>query len=174
MPAYRRRFQTKTNNRNPNETSGKFTIEAKAFSNGRNIKLIDGTQLFELIRKAKAVRGNSTNAKISIEKPALTTVVDAIPTCPICTKPMVQRTAKKGSSVGNSFWGCSGYPACCGTRHGEKSVFKVLTDWLVRWVITDLWPKQWLRVKVQYTVTMLKQRGAHMVPQSAKKMKPRR
>lgn len=56
----------------------------------------------------------------------------------------------------------------------RNQFFKVLTDWLVRWVITDLWPKQWLRVKVQYTVTMLKQRGAHMVPQSAKKMKPRR
>lgn len=99
-------------------TSGKFTSEAQAFSNGRNIKLIDGTQLFELIHGAKAVRGSSIDVNTLTEKPAPTKVVTN-PTCPICTKPMVQRTAKKGSSVGKPFWGCSGYPACRGTRQME-------------------------------------------------------
>ena len=32
--------------------------------------------------------------------------------CPKCGKPMVLRTAKKGSNSGNQFWGCSGYPSC--------------------------------------------------------------
>ena len=34
------------------------------------------------------------------------------PFCPKCSKPMVQRTSKKGEP----FWGCSGYPNCKGTR----------------------------------------------------------
>ena len=32
--------------------------------------------------------------------------------CPKCGKPMLLRTAKKGSNSGNQFWGCSGYPSC--------------------------------------------------------------
>ena len=35
--------------------------------------------------------------------------------CPACGKPMVLRTARKGSSAGSRFWGCSGYPECKAT-----------------------------------------------------------
>lgn len=28
----------------------------------------------------------------------------------------VRRTAKRGTNVGGEFWGCTGYPACRGTR----------------------------------------------------------
>ena len=38
------------------------------------------------------------------------------PLCPVCAKPMRQRTAGKGPRAGQSFWGCSGYPECKGTR----------------------------------------------------------
>jgi len=38
------------------------------------------------------------------------------PECPVCGKPMRQRTASKGPHKGESFWGCSAYPACTGTR----------------------------------------------------------
>jgi restriction system protein len=38
------------------------------------------------------------------------------PDCPRCGKPMVLRTAGKGSRAGSQFWGCSGYPVCKGTR----------------------------------------------------------
>jgi four helix bundle suffix protein len=38
------------------------------------------------------------------------------PDCPICSKPMSLRTAKKGKSPGAQFWGCSAYPGCKGTR----------------------------------------------------------
>ena len=38
------------------------------------------------------------------------------PVCPLCGKPMRQRTARKGSLVGQPFWGCSGYPDCRGIR----------------------------------------------------------
>jgi restriction system protein len=36
------------------------------------------------------------------------------PRCPRCGKPMVSRCAKSGSNA--TFWGCSGYPECRGTR----------------------------------------------------------
>jgi hypothetical protein len=38
------------------------------------------------------------------------------PNCPLCGGTMVKRTAKKGSSAGEVFWGCAGYPRCKGTR----------------------------------------------------------
>jgi restriction system protein len=38
------------------------------------------------------------------------------PTCPVCGKGMRRRTAKQGPHAGHSFWGCSGYPECRGTR----------------------------------------------------------
>jgi restriction system protein len=46
----------------------------------------------------------------------------AAPDCPFCGKPMTLRTARKGTSVGGQFWGCSSYPKCRGTRtlDGER------------------------------------------------------
>lgn len=38
------------------------------------------------------------------------------PACPLCERPMALRTARKGPNQGRQFWGCSGYPACKGTR----------------------------------------------------------
>lgn len=37
-------------------------------------------------------------------------------TCPQCGSRMVQRTARKGRNAGGSFWGCSRFPRCSGTR----------------------------------------------------------
>lgn len=36
--------------------------------------------------------------------------------CPSCGSRMVRRVAKRGFNAGNSFWGCSRYPNCRGTR----------------------------------------------------------
>lgn len=38
------------------------------------------------------------------------------PLCPECGKPMRKRTARSGAKSGQTFWGCSGYPACKATR----------------------------------------------------------
>lgn len=38
------------------------------------------------------------------------------PKCPHCGQAMVQRRARRGAKVGNTFWGCSRYPVCRGTR----------------------------------------------------------
>ena len=35
--------------------------------------------------------------------------------CPVCGKPMIRRTIKRGTRAGQQFWGCSGYPECQGT-----------------------------------------------------------
>jgi four helix bundle suffix protein len=40
----------------------------------------------------------------------------AAPTCPLCGKPMRQRTARQGANAGKPFWGCTAYPDCKGTR----------------------------------------------------------
>ena len=39
------------------------------------------------------------------------------PSCPECNFPMVERVAKKGRFVGQSFWGCYRYPKCSGKIH---------------------------------------------------------
>ena len=38
------------------------------------------------------------------------------PECPLCGKPMIKRTIKRGIKAGRQFWGCSSYPECQGTR----------------------------------------------------------
>jgi len=96
-------------------TSGRFTDEARRFAEGRNVKLIDGTRLRALIKQAAGTSqqvpaGHGSTAFSAAAPGAMT------PSCPICTKAMVRRTAKRGANAGNEFWGCSGYPSCKGTR----------------------------------------------------------
>ena len=50
---------------------------------------------------------------------------NAAPDCPVCSKPMVQREAKKGKNAGNKFWGCTQYPKCRGVLAIEEVVEKV-------------------------------------------------
>jgi restriction system protein len=87
-------------------TSGTFTKDAKEFASGRNIELIDGKGLDELLREGRAVVRLTTAKMEAGPKKARP------PTCPKCKSPLVLRTAKKGSHVGSSFWGCGQYPKC--------------------------------------------------------------
>lgn len=41
------------------------------------------------------------------------------PSCPLCASQMVMRGAKRGANAGKSFWGCSQYPRCKGTREAD-------------------------------------------------------
>lgn len=84
-------------------TSGTFTDDAKAFASGQNITLIDGKALHEMIHGVIVPASSPTQTA-------------AIPTCPVCQSAMIKRTAKRGTNVGNEFWGCSRYPGCKGTR----------------------------------------------------------
>ena len=98
-------------------TSGRFTEDALRFASGRNLKLIDGPLLHDLIRQARNSRGQ-TPAQQSRSSSGSAAPADtpSVPGCPSCSKPMVKRTAKRGANAGEEFWGCSAYPACRGTR----------------------------------------------------------
>ena len=100
-------------------TSGRFTDDATKFASGRNVRLIDGPQLQDLIRQAKAAPGRAVRpaADVATAKPVTPfEAVSTVPDCPLCAKSMVRRVAKQGANAGSAFWGCSGYPACRGTR----------------------------------------------------------
>ena len=95
-------------------TSGVFTQEAKSFAEGRNIALIDGLELMEMI---KQVQRQPHAATAMPQRTPLNVAAAATPTtpnCPKCGNAMVRRTAKQGANIGNAFWGCSNYPQCRG------------------------------------------------------------
>jgi restriction system protein len=90
-------------------TSGDFTKEARRFAASSGIKLIDGNQLASLIRAVKT----TVNAPVSSDTPAST---PSRPVCPVCGADMRERKATRGAHAGQSFWGCTRYPQCRGTR----------------------------------------------------------
>lgn len=94
-------------------TSGKFTRDAQEFAAGKPIRLIDGQELLALVQSVQTTSPASTSNPDGAQNQI------TAPACPLCDRPMVQRTARRGSNAGNQFWGCSGYPACKGTRSGN-------------------------------------------------------
>lgn len=101
-------------------TSGSFTEEAIAFASGRNVTLVDGPKLFGLVQQAKAARGSEGRTEVLVRRRSVTpfslSAAESAIVCPTCSSAMVQRVAKRGENAGNAFWGCTGYPACRGTR----------------------------------------------------------
>lgn len=84
---------------------GEFTVAARTFAAGRNIDLVDARSVI-----AKSASASATPA----EEPAGKAPV--IPACPRCSAAMARRTAKQGPNTGQTFYGCSRFPACRGTR----------------------------------------------------------
>ena len=113
-------------------TSGRFTSEAAAFAAQHGIELVDGDKLPALLQAGRKAR----QAQSPAQSPALaptpasapasaqggqrtvepSIVMDLNPSCPRCGSAMVSRKAQKGPSAGSSFWGCSRFPDCRGTR----------------------------------------------------------
>lgn len=77
-------------------TSGRFTQDAKAFAEGRNVKLVDGPELFGMIKRAKqSLTSNPQRPDASAQvKPS---EVVAGPACQQCGANMVKRTARRGA-----------------------------------------------------------------------------
>lgn len=113
-------------------TSGRFTADARNFAQGRNVELIDGSQLFSMIQQVRSTQNQP--GKVKAEPGAIPAVArsesitsdvegssTATPACPHCDSAMVLRTARKGTQAGIRFWGCSTYPACRGTRAAEST-----------------------------------------------------
>lgn len=92
-------------------TSGTFTVDARLFAEGRNVQLLDGAFLARMIRTetppAPTLPGRGTVSSPEINR--------TVPHCPVCGVQMVQRVAQRGVTIGQRFWGCSGYPKCRGT-----------------------------------------------------------
>lgn len=97
-------------------TSGRFTEEAISFASGRNVTLVDGPKLVGLIRQARPGTGQPTLRADPVEVTLPSATSAQTTACPLCSKPMLRRTAKRGANAGGEFWGCTGYPACRGTR----------------------------------------------------------
>jgi restriction system protein len=96
-------------------TSGRFTEDAKAFADGRNVQLVDGPKLFAMIKQAK--QSIATKSPQPAAPPiASVSRSEIAPACPQCGSSMVKRTARKGNNAGAEFWGCSKFPACRGVR----------------------------------------------------------
>lgn len=94
-------------------TSGTFTAEAKAFASGRNLRLVEGAELNRWI----AATRNTPSQPLTINPVQLKSVQfhqESAPNCPVCRFTMQKRVAKRGTNVGNEFWGCSQYPKCRG------------------------------------------------------------
>lgn len=100
-------------------TSGRFTAEAERFADDQGLELIDGDALRHLALNARPVSRGA--AITTVDRPdayatASAPSVELSPSCPICARTMVERTARRGASIGSKFWGCPSYPGCRGTR----------------------------------------------------------
>jgi restriction system protein len=82
---------------------GGFTRAAREFAHGKALELVDAEGLLKLKRE--------TPVRVDFDP-----VPAAAPSCPDCGKMMVHRTSRKGPTAGSTFWGCSGFPGCRGTR----------------------------------------------------------
>lgn len=82
-------------------SAGDFTPDALEFVKGRNIALVGGRALSEMLRSATVI-GTSTP-------------VPSAPSCPRCGARMVRRVARQGRSAGEAFWGCETFPRCRAT-----------------------------------------------------------
>ena len=106
-------------------TSGRFTAEATAFAKGRNVHLIDGPDLLQLLREGRSQTQPAATDAVPSQPfphppampPRATPTMAEAPSCPQCGKSMVQRVARRGASAGKGFWGCSDFAnGCRGTR----------------------------------------------------------
>ncbi|EMM2268128.1 restriction endonuclease [Pseudomonas aeruginosa] len=93
-------------------TSGRYTAEAKAFAEWRNIQLVDGA----LLKRWISNRSTATPAAPERRNTDKATDFPSVPLCPVCNENMVIRKAKRGSNIGSEFWGCTKFPVCRGVR----------------------------------------------------------
>jgi restriction system protein len=102
---------------------GNFTGDAKAFAVGKAIELIGGEELLALVRSVQAAPNTPLAASaadraagLRIAEPGPVPRFATAPTsivCPTCGGPMARRNNRKDHT---SFWGCTFYPRCRGTR----------------------------------------------------------
>jgi restriction system protein len=93
---------------------GEFTRDASEFASGKNIELINGKRLLELVRDVQTSAADESSIRTARIEPVLSAhAADARVTCPTCDAEMVFR---KNRSADTWFLGCVNYPRCKGTR----------------------------------------------------------
>lgn len=125
-------------------TSGTFTRAAHHFAAGQPVRLLDGAALCEWIAHVQARQtasaANTAPATAAPAAPAKAGLLAArhgevqppldaaallalaqareavIPACPRCGKAMQRQAARADAQGGQSFWGCTAFPSCRGTR----------------------------------------------------------
>jgi len=101
---------------------GGFTRDAKSFAENKPIELVGGTELLSIV---KAIQNNSTPNKetpkpsLELQPQSSLNTLDAA--CPKCGNHLVERQAKRGANMGNSFLGCSSFPKCRFTQDTATS-----------------------------------------------------
>lgn len=92
---------------------GTYTRAAAVFAEGKPIQLIDGEELFRMIRSVQTIREHTTESVEVAEPAPVSSLPIAVTDCPRCGKAMVERSNRK---TGQKFWGCSDFPICRGVR----------------------------------------------------------
>jgi restriction system protein len=93
---------------------GEFTRDASEFAEDKNIELINGERLLELVRDVQTPPADEFAIRAPRMEPVPSAPTDnSQVTCPSCDADMVLR---KNRSTGAGFWGCAKYPRCKGTR----------------------------------------------------------
>lgn len=91
-------------------TVGRFTTAAKTFVRGKELELLGGQDLVDLIASLE-VPGYRPAPSVTPEDPPFGKR-PAAPGCPRCGQAMVMRTARGRNK---QFWGCPGFPGCGGS-----------------------------------------------------------
>ena len=101
-------------------TVGGFTRDAARFADRKPIELIDGATLLAMIRAVQNADRIPVPTPTPMPAPRIEPAfanaapdVAATPDCPRCGSTMVERTNRRANST---FWGCTTFPACRGTR----------------------------------------------------------
>jgi len=101
-------------------TNGEFTEEAIRFAKGSKVTLLDESMLRAMLDSGRGKQPKAQAPPSASEDTLPIPLVSAAPVCPVCSGEMVRRVAKRGKSVGESFWGCASYPRCRGTRPDDQ------------------------------------------------------
>ena len=86
-------------------TSRGYTNEALSFSLNKELDLITGDKILQMIQNLSKDEQDRLFKIIYLDD--YTT-----PTCPSCDVKMVERVSKKRGHYGSRFWGCINYPRC--------------------------------------------------------------
>lgn len=97
-------------------TTTSFTDSALSFAQGKNLRLIDGNELIDLVF-ARELQGET----VGLAEQELSKVMrQTPPDCPVCKKPLAWRKGPHGT-----FIGCTGYPRCRYTFSVHEMIAKL-------------------------------------------------